>query len=125
MGYSQLKLMRDWDVYATGFFTAELIDRFGPIPDETKQLLDTTSIKAACKSLGIAKLDAGPKGAVFAFRDTSPLDPAKLVALVQRQPNKLKLRPDFKLVYSGTWNSVAQKTRGVKQLLEQIQATLA
>ena len=106
-------------------FTAELIDRFGPIPDETKQLLDTTSIKAACKSLGIAKLDAGPKGAVFAFRDTSPLDPAKLVALVQRQPNKLKLRPDFKLVYSGTWNSVAQKTRGVKQLLEQIQATLA
>ena len=106
-------------------FTAEMIDRFGPIPDETKQLLDIASIKAACKSLGIAKLDAGPKGAVFAFREKSPLEPAKLVQLVQRQPNKLKLRPDFKLVYSGTWNSVAQKTRGVNQLLEQLQATLA
>ncbi|MAK61913.1 MAG: transcription-repair coupling factor [Ponticaulis sp.] len=106
-------------------FAAELIDRFGPIPDETKQLLDIASVKADCKALGIAKLDAGPKGAVFAFREKSPLEPAKLVSLVQRQPNKLKLRPDFKLVYTGSWLSVPQRTRGVKQLLKDLQATLA
>lgn len=106
-------------------FAAELIDRFGPIPDETKQLLDIAAVKAECKALGISKLDAGPKGAVFAFREKSPLEPAELVKFVQRQPNKFKLRPDFKLVYSGSWTSVAQRTRGVKQILSNLQATLA
>ncbi|MAF58874.1 transcription-repair coupling factor [Ponticaulis sp.] len=105
-------------------FAAELIDRFGPLPDETVQLLDIASIKAACKTLGIAKLDAGPKGAVFAFRDKSPVEPGKLVALVQKRPNQLKLRPDFKLVLSASWNNATQKARGVRQLLGQLQATL-
>ena len=49
-------------------FAAELIDRFGPLPDETRQLLEVTAIKVQCKVLGISKLDAGQKGAVFAFR---------------------------------------------------------
>ena len=105
-------------------FAAELIDRFGPLPDETVQLLDIASIKAACKTLGIAKLDAGPKGAVFAFRDKSPVEPGKLVAIVQKRPNQLKLRPDFKLVLSASWNNATQKARGVRQLLAQLQATL-
>lgn len=105
-------------------FAAEMIDRFGPLPDETVQLLDIATIKVACKTLGVAKLDAGPKGAVFAFRDQSPVEPAKLVALVQKRPNFLKLRPDFKLVYTASWNSTSQKARGVKQLLKELQATL-
>ena len=105
-------------------FTAELIDRFGPVPDDTKQLLDISSIKAGCKKLGIAKLDAGPKGAVFTFRENSPVPPEKIVALVQKRPNQLKLRPDMKLVFSGSWNSATQKSRGVKQLLEQLHATM-
>ncbi|MFC6199902.1 transcription-repair coupling factor [Ponticaulis profundi] len=104
-------------------FAAELIDRFGPIPEETKQLLEIAAVKVACKKIGIAKLDAGPKGAVFAFRDKASVDPAKLVALVQTRPNVLKLRPDFKLVFSGNWSSVTRRARGVRELLNEIQAT--
>ena len=106
-------------------FAAELIDRFGPIPDETKQLLVIAEVKAACKKLGVAKLDAGPKGAVFAFRDNAAVEPQKLVAMVQARPNILKLRPDFKLVYSGNWSSVAKRARGVRELLKDLQATAA
>ncbi len=105
-------------------FTAELIDRFGTVPEETKQLLTIAEVKAACKQLGIAKLDAGPKGAVFAFRDNSPVEPAKLVRMVQARPNVLKLRPDFKLVYSGNWSSVVKRARGVREVLKELQATL-
>jgi transcription-repair coupling factor (superfamily II helicase) len=104
-------------------FAAELIDRFGPIPEETKQLLVIAEVKAACKKLGISKLDAGPKGAVFAFRDNAAIEPQKLVLLVQSRPNVLKLRPDFKLVYSGNWSSVAKRARGVRELLKELQAT--
>src|SRR5690606_33883796 len=49
-------------------FAAELIDRFGPLPAETRQLLDVMAIKVQCRTLGISKLDAGDKGAVLAFR---------------------------------------------------------
>jgi transcription-repair coupling factor (superfamily II helicase) len=69
-------------------FAAELIDRFGPLPDETKQLLEITAVKILCKRLGVAKVSAGPKGALLGVpRQDAPLDGAKLIAYVQKQPN--------------------------------------
>ncbi|MEM6410874.1 MAG: transcription-repair coupling factor [Pseudomonadota bacterium] len=102
-------------------FAAELIDRFGPLPEETQQLLDITGIKAICKSLGISKLDAGPKGAVFAFRDDTPLDPAKLMLLVRSRSSQLRLRPDSKLVFSGTWATPEKRMGAVRDLLKELQ----
>ena len=98
-------------------FAAELIDRFGPLPEETKQLLEITAVKILCKKLGVAKVSAGPKGALLAFRENAPLDGAKLILHVQRQPNRLKLRPDMKLVLSGSWVDAQGKLSGVKSLL--------
>ncbi len=80
-------------------FAAELIDRFGPLPPETVQLLEVTAIKVQCKALGISKLDSGEKGAVFAFRADTAIDPARLMELVRSRPNVLRLRPDSKLVH--------------------------
>lgn len=101
-------------------FAAELIDRFGPLPDETKQLLEITAIKAQCKSLGISKLDAGPRGAVFTFRDDTPLEPQQLMMLVRARPNQLRIRPDSKLVYSGTWSGPEKRMIAVKALLGEL-----
>ena len=105
-------------------FAAELIDRFGSLPDETKQLLEITAVKILCKRLGVAKVSAGPKGALLAFRDNAPLDGAKLIAYVQKQPNRLKLRPDMKLVLSGTWPDAPGRLAGVKSLLRDMSGLL-
>lgn len=102
-------------------FISELIDRFGKIPEETRQLLVIAEVKAACKKIGISKLDAGPKGAVFSFRENASIDPQKLVRFVQARPDILKLRPDFKLVYSGNWSSVTRRARGVKEVLNELE----
>ena len=101
-------------------FAAELIDRFGPIPEETSQLLKITAIKALCKELGISKLDAGPKGAVFSFRDDTTLEPQQLLTIVRTRPSKLKIRPDSKLVYLGVWVSPEKRMADVKSLLEEL-----
>ncbi|HEV7690098.1 MAG TPA: transcription-repair coupling factor [Hyphomonadaceae bacterium] len=98
-------------------FAAELIDRFGPLPDETKQLLEITAVKILCKRLGVAKVSAGPKGALLAFRPNAPLDTGKLVTYVQKRPNVLKLRPDMKLVAGGAWPDAPHRLTAVKQLL--------
>lgn len=105
-------------------FAAELIDRFGPLPEETKQLLEITAVKILCKRLGVAKVSAGPKGALLGFRDNAPLDGAKLIAYVQKQPNRLKLRPDMKLVLSGAWVDAPARLAGVKSLLKDMSGLL-
>ena len=50
-------------------FAAELIDRFGPLPEEVGHLLEIVTIKSLCRSANVEKVDAGPKGAVIAFRE--------------------------------------------------------
>ena len=105
-------------------FAAELIDRFGPLPEETRQLLEVTAVKVACKSLGISKLDAGPKGVVVTFRDDTPLDPAQLLMLVRARPGRMKLRPDSKLVVTGFPQDVRARVRAVKALLDELLGTL-
>lgn len=105
-------------------FAAELIDRFGPLPDETVQLLEITAVKILCKQLGVSKVSAGPKGALLVFRPDAPVDGGKLIAYVQKKPNVLKLRPDMKLVLSGTWPDAAGRMAGVRRLLRDMSALL-
>ncbi len=102
-------------------FAAELIDRFGPMPDETRQLMDVTAIKARCKALGIAKLDAGPKGIVFTFRHDTPLSPERLMTIVRARPSQLRLRPDSKLVFLATAGDPHHRISQVKGLLRELE----
>jgi transcription-repair coupling factor (superfamily II helicase) len=106
-------------------FAAELIDRFGPLPDETEQLLGVTAVKILCKRLGVAKLSAGPKGAVFAFRPDAPVDAGALVAFVHQRPGQLKLRPDAKLVATAVWPDARHRLGAVRKLLQELERTLA
>jgi len=105
-------------------FAAELIDRFGPMPPETRELMEVTAIKARCKRLGIAKLDAGPRGAVFTFRDDTPLDPPALMMIVRARPSQLKLRPDSKLVFTAAAGDAAHRRSQIKALLSELEASL-
>ena len=102
-------------------FAAELIDRFGPLPEPTKQLLEVTAIKARCKALGIAKVDAGPKGAVFSFREDTSLDPMHLMGVVRARPSQLKLRPDNKLVFTVGAGSAKQRIESIRRLLDELE----
>ena len=57
-------------------FGAELIDRFGPLPEEVDHLLKIVFVKALCRRANVEKVDAGPKGAVIAFRNNIFANPA-------------------------------------------------
>jgi transcription-repair coupling factor (superfamily II helicase) len=98
-------------------FAAELIDRFGSLPEEVESLMQVVAIKAMCKRAGIAKLDAGPKGAVATFRDHAFEDPTALVELMGRRPSDYKIRPDNTLVLRGDFPDVAARLKGVQRML--------
>ncbi|MEZ5996967.1 MAG: transcription-repair coupling factor [Hyphomonadaceae bacterium] len=99
-------------------FAAELIDRFGPLPPEADQLIAVAALKALCRRCQIAKLDAGPKGAVLTFRETGFPDPLALVRYITERPDDFKLRPDGKLVVQGGWPEAEQRLKAMRGVLE-------
>jgi len=94
-------------------FAAELIDRFGALPQEVQNLLETVAIKLLCKAAGVEKVDAGPKGAVLSFRHNKFANPAALVAFIQGQLGTVKLRPDHRLVVARPWDDAEKRLKGV------------
>jgi transcription-repair coupling factor (superfamily II helicase) len=80
-------------------FAAELIDRFGDLPEEVRHLLAVLSIKIDCFSAGIQKIDVGPKGAAVVFRNQTFANPDKLIAYVAEHTERVKIRPDQSLVF--------------------------
>jgi transcription-repair coupling factor (superfamily II helicase) len=98
-------------------FAAELIDRFGPLPEEVTNLIDLMEIKRLCRIAGIERLEAGPKGAVISLRNNSFARPDKLVAYIQRHGGAMKLRPDQKLVYLRGWEDGKRRIAGARRLV--------
>jgi transcription-repair coupling factor (superfamily II helicase) len=99
-------------------FAAELHDRFGKLPDEVHHLLEVVSIKLLCRAANVATVDAGPKGATFAFRNNRFARPEALVAWIGGQGSLAKLRPaDMKLVITRKWDTPEARLKGVRELM--------
>ncbi|MEL7026433.1 MAG: transcription-repair coupling factor [Pseudomonadota bacterium] len=92
-------------------FAAELIDRFGKLPREVNTLLLVVRIKAECKKAGIAKFDAGPKGATIQFWGDKFANPAGLVEFIQDQKGLAKVK-DNKIVVRRDWKKDSDKIKG-------------
>ncbi len=101
-------------------FAAELADRFGPLPDEVKQLLEVVKLKGLCRAAGIATLEAGPKGAVVGFRGNSFADPAGLVSFINANSARTKLQADHRLVYKADWDSIEDRLKGARWLAREL-----
>jgi len=97
-------------------FAAELIDRFGPLPDATRNLLTVIEIKLNCRRASIAKIDAGARGALVTFHNDTFPDIQGLIGYVERLKGTAKLRPDSKLVITRDWPDPAQRLNGALQL---------
>lgn len=101
---------------------AEIVDRFGPMPDEVKTLLEIVAIKALCRAANIAKFEAGAKGAVIAFRDNRFDNPDGLILWIGKEGSTARVRPDQSLVVLRGWDRMDQRLKGAKRLLESLVA---
>ena len=101
-------------------FAAELIDRFGALPDEVKHLLDIVAIKALCRQAQVEKIDAGPKGATLSFRNNVFPNPVGLVRLIAEHQSSMRVRPDQKIVVARDWPTAELRLKGVQAMLGQL-----
>ncbi|MGH6730070.1 MAG: TRCF domain-containing protein, partial [Sphingomicrobium sp.] len=97
-------------------FAAELIDRFGALPEETANLMKIVEVKLNCRLANVAKLDIGPRGGVVTFTASGPPDLDGLFAYIERLKGAARLRPDSKLAVSRDWPSPEARLNGALQL---------
>ncbi len=96
-------------------FAAELVDRFGSLPTEVEHLLEIVAIKTICRRAGVAKIDAGPKGAVIGFRNDQFANPAGLIEYISSSPYDMKVRPDQKVVFRQDWPGEKMRLKGARR----------
>ena len=104
--------------------SAEMIDRFGPLPAPTANLVRLIEIKRQAIEANIAKIDVGAKGTLVTFHEDRFPDPAGLISYVQRLEGTVKLRPDNRLVVNRAWGDPKARLNGLFQLTKGL-ATIA
>lgn len=95
---------------------AEMIDRFGELPDATQNLIRLIEIKHQAIDAHIAKIDVGARGTLVTFRNDDFPDGPGLLAYVDRLQDTAKLRPDMKLVINRAWSDPKSRLNGLFQL---------
>ena len=99
---------------------AEMIDRFGDLPQPTKNLIRLIEIKHQAILACVAKIDVGARGTLVTFHNDDFPDPAGLIAYVERLndggKDTAKLRPDMKLVINRAWGDPLSRLNGLFQL---------
>ncbi|UJQ95032.1 transcription-repair coupling factor [Mariluticola halotolerans] len=101
-------------------FGAELIDRFGPLPDEVEALLKIVLVKSLCRRANVEKVDAGPKGVVISLRNNEFPNPGGLVRFVTDPAQAVRLKPDQKLVFARNWPTADDRLRGAASILARL-----
>jgi transcription-repair coupling factor (superfamily II helicase) len=75
----------------------EMIDRFGLLPEQVKNLFAVAGIKLAANAIGIRKLELGDKGGRVQFKAQPNIDPATIIKMIQSQPRVFSLDGQDKL----------------------------
>jgi transcription-repair coupling factor (superfamily II helicase) len=101
-------------------FAAELIDRFGPLPEEVRHLFEIVAIKQLCRAASVETVEAGPKGGTIAFRHNEFANPLALVRFISAQHGTMKVRPDQKIVVARDWPTPEARLKGVQAVLTQL-----
>jgi transcription-repair coupling factor (superfamily II helicase) len=105
------------DERAIEAFAAELVDRFGPLPEEVDYLLQVVGIKALCRRANVERIEVGPKGAVLAFRDNVFSNPEGLISYIAKHPEGARVRPDQKVVFFDEWDTPKARLKGAAGIL--------
>lgn len=86
-------------------FAIELVDRFGPFPQEVSNLLEIVYLKSLARQAGVDKVEIGPKGVLISFYKNTFKNPHRLISHIMDQKGTAKLRPDQKIVYTRSFST--------------------
>lgn len=98
----------------------ELIDRFGLLPEATKNLMEMTLYKHQATRLGATKIEVHSTGGSIEFSNDHVIDPGFIIGLLQSQPQIYRMEGPNKLKFSLPAETAKDRLALVKLLLEQL-----
>ncbi|MCM8596103.1 MAG: transcription-repair coupling factor [Candidatus Accumulibacter sp.] len=104
---------------ALGELQEELIDRFGELPAQAEALLDSHRLRLLCKPLGIARVDAGSEQLLIQFTADPPIDPQRIIELIQKDRNFRLAGPD-RLLVRRNCATLADRVAAVRDVVRQL-----
>ncbi|MBN8442957.1 MAG: transcription-repair coupling factor [Dechloromonas sp.] len=99
----------------------ELIDRFGELAPQTVALVETHRLRMLVKDYGVQKLDASDAQITVQFAKDAPIDPVKVIMLIQKDRNTRMSGPE-KLVRRAALPDLQQRVKAVRDLLDAVKA---
>ena len=98
----------------------EMIDRFGLLRGETKNLFSLMEIKLDCIALGVKKIDLGENAGYMLFHCNTRVDPMKIVQLVQQQPEVYQLSGATRLTFCQHLPESSQRIQWLAGLITEL-----
>lgn len=98
----------------------ELKDRFGPLPEESQNLLWLIRVKQLLQTTGMDTLTVGPEKISLSPGTQSQLDPVRVIAWVAAHPGRVQLTPDSKLIAKIPSPSFRDSYFGLEGLLREL-----
>ncbi|MCK8831328.1 transcription-repair coupling factor [Haemophilus influenzae] len=100
----------------------ELIDRFGLLPDATKNLLQITELRLLVEPLNVVRIDAGTQGGFIEFSAKAQVNPDKFIQLIQKEPIVYRFDGPFKFKFMKDLSDNKVRLEFVVDLLRTIAA---
>jgi len=75
----------------------EILDRFGPLPEAAKNLLEVIQLKIQARRLGVASVDFSNGELVLTAAANSRVDPERLLSLLSQAGSGLRVAPGHKI----------------------------
>ena len=110
------------DTAALKELQVEMIDRFGLLPEQVKNLIRVTELKLKAQALGILKIDAGPHAGRLEFASDTCVDPMRLIKLIQSQPKHYRFEGATVFKFNVPMDAPAQRFTTIEALLAQLSA---
>jgi transcription-repair coupling factor (superfamily II helicase) len=94
----------------------EIVDRFGKLPPQAQALFDTHKLRVQAKPYGVIKIDAAPGIINITFRPNPPVEPLRIIELVQKNKH-IKLAGNDKLRIEKALSDPKDRAQYVRDLL--------
>ena len=98
----------------------EMVDRFGLLPDSTKNLFAATRLKLFSDKIGIDKISLYDDKAHLTFSDKTTVEPIKIINLIQQQPKVYQLKGQNQLIYKENMPEDIRRIEQVSDLLSKL-----
>ena len=98
----------------------EMIDRFGLLPEQIKNLFRQNRLKLKAQAIGVTRIEASAGSGRMEFGRNTNIDPMVLVKLVQTQPRNFRLEGGTNLRFTLPMEKIETRFQRMEDLIKQL-----